>query len=70
MTMSETPHDAKPRRKPPLTGKGTLIGVRLHDPQLARVDSWRAFQGEEMTRPEAIRRLIELGLDKAKASQS
>jgi hypothetical protein len=67
--MTETTRDARPRRKPPFTGKGTLIGVRLHDPQLARVDSWREFQGEEMTRPEAIRRLIEMGLEKAKAGQ-
>jgi hypothetical protein len=64
--MSETFNEAKARRRPPFSGKGTLIGVRLHDPELARVDSWREFQGEEMTRPEAIRRLIEMGLEKAR----
>ena len=45
------------------TGKGTLIGVRLLDEPLATLDDWIARQKEaELTRPEAIRRLVELGL--------
>jgi hypothetical protein len=64
--MSETFNEAKSRRRPPFSGRGTLIGVRLHDPQLARVDAWLEFQEVEMTRPEAIRRLIDMGLEKAK----
>ena len=45
------------------TGKGTLIGVRLLDNPLAVLDSWIAKQKEpDLTRPEAIRRLVELGL--------
>jgi hypothetical protein len=30
--------------------------------QLAKVDAWIAKQGDDATRPEAIRRLIGLGL--------
>ena len=45
------------------TGKGTLIGVRLLDDPLAAIDAWIAKQKElDLTRPEAIRRLVELGL--------
>jgi hypothetical protein len=49
------------------TGKGTLIGVRLLDMPLATLDGWIADQNEpDLTRPEAIRRLVEIGL-RAKA---
>jgi hypothetical protein len=44
-------------------GKGTLIGVRLLDAPLATLDGWISRQKEpDLTRPEAIRRLVELGL--------
>ncbi len=53
----------KRRGRPVTTGKGTLIGVRLLDEPLATVDAWIAKQGEaDLSRPEAIRRLVELGL--------
>jgi hypothetical protein len=49
------------------TGKGTLIGVRLLDDPLSTLDSWIAKQHEpDLSRPEAIRRLVELGLKKGK----
>jgi hypothetical protein len=62
----------KRRGRPVTTGKGTLIGVRLLDEPLATLDDWIARQKEaELTRPEAIRRLVELGLTvKAKVRQS
>ncbi|MBB2733444.1 MULTISPECIES: ribbon-helix-helix protein, CopG family [Bradyrhizobium] len=44
------------------TGKGTLVGVRLLDDPLAKLDAWIAKQGDVMTRPEAIRRLVEQAL--------
>lgn len=51
------------RGRPVTTGKGTLIGVRLLDTPLAELDAWIADQEEpDLTRPEAIRRLVELGL--------
>jgi hypothetical protein len=54
------------RGRPVTTGKGTLIGVRLLTDPLEKLDAWIARQDEPITRPEAIRRLVELGL-KAKA---
>jgi hypothetical protein len=49
-----------PRKRPPVTGM--LIGVRLQPPSLERVDAWAARQDDRPSRPEAMRRLIELGL--------
>jgi hypothetical protein len=54
---------AKRRGRPVTTGTGTTIGVRMLDDPLAALDAWIAKQKEpELTRPEAIRRLVELGL--------
>jgi hypothetical protein len=47
---------------PAATGKGTLIGVRLQPPALAAVDEWASKQEDQPSRPEAIRRMIELVL--------
>jgi hypothetical protein len=53
----------KRRGRPVTTGKGTLIGVRLLDEPLSTLDAWIARQQElDLTRPEAIRRLVEIGL--------
>jgi hypothetical protein len=53
----------KRRGRPVTTGKGTLIGVRLLDEPLSTLDRWIEKQSEpDLTRPEAIRRLIEIGL--------
>ena len=40
--------------------------VRMHDEQIAAIDAWIAMQIEEIGRPEAIRRLVEMGLKKEK----
>jgi hypothetical protein len=54
----------KRRGRPVTTGKGTLIGVRLLDEPLSALDAWISRQKEpELSRPEAIRRLVELGLN-------
>lgn len=34
----------------------------MHDQQIAAIDAWIATQEAEISRPEAIRRLVELGL--------
>jgi hypothetical protein len=53
----------KRRGRPVTTGKGTLIGVRLLDAPLAALDDWISDQKEpDLSRPEAIRRLVEIGL--------
>jgi hypothetical protein len=50
----------KKRRGPPPTGKGTLIGVRLQPAQLKALDKW--IMGDDLSRPEAIRQLVEHAL--------
>ena len=53
----------KKRGRPISTGKGTLIGVRLLDGPLSALDTWIEKQEDpDLSRPEAIRRLVETGL--------
>jgi hypothetical protein len=52
----------KKRRGPAPTGKGTLIGVRLQPSDLKALDAWMAELDAPLSRPEAIRQLVELGL--------
>lgn len=40
-----------------------MLGVRLQPDQLAKVDAWIADQGEDISRPEAVRRLLAKALD-------
>jgi hypothetical protein len=62
--------NTKPMRKPAkkkigrpvTTGKGTLVGVRLQSELLATLDDWRQSEPDQPGRPEALRRLAELGL--------
>ena len=52
--------NTKRRGRPKTTGTGTLIGIRLHKPQLARLDHWiKAQPKPRPTRPEAIRILLD-----------
>jgi hypothetical protein len=60
--MAKTTVVTKKKRGPPATGKGLQIGERWHPPEIAAIDKWIASHGEEMTRGQAIRRLVELGL--------
>ena len=63
MAKSISAIQKRKRGRPITTGRGTLIGVRLLDDPLATLDAWIARQKEpDLTRPEAIRRLVELGL--------
>jgi hypothetical protein len=56
---------AKSTRKKKLGRPVTKIGpgqptmVRLHKPQLVALDSWIKRQSEPVSRPEAIRRLLD-----------
>jgi hypothetical protein len=55
--------NANKRGRPVTTGTGTIVGVRMLDAPLAALDSWISKQKEaDLSRPEAIRRLVELGL--------
>jgi hypothetical protein len=53
---------AKKRGRPKTTGLGEGVLVRLHDPLLSGLDEWRATQEGNPSRPEAIRRMIEIVL--------
>lgn len=46
------------RRGPAPTGVGTLVGVRLHPPQLGALDTWIEKEGGGLSRPEAVRRIL------------
>ena len=48
--------------RPRTTGPGEPQVVRMHAEQLAAIDAWIRAAGEDISRPEAIRRLVELGL--------
>jgi hypothetical protein len=48
--------------RPITTGPGEPQVVRMHDEQLEAIDDWIEAHGEKISRPEAIRRLVEIGL--------
>ena len=57
---------AKERKKPGpprTTGPGEQVVVRLHQPMLGAIDTWRSGQEGETTRAEALRRLAQRGLE-------
>ncbi len=47
-----------------------MVGVRLQEPQLQILDAWIERQRVQVTRPEAIRRLIEIGLEAVKTADA
>ena len=57
------------RRGPAPTGKGTPILTRLQPDLLEKLDAYVARQADEISRPEGIRRLVEMGL-KSQRSKS
>jgi hypothetical protein len=60
---------AKKRRgRPPTTGRGTGIMVRLHAKHLAEIDEWRMKNGN-LSRPEAIRQLTSITLLSGRAGK-
>ncbi|HZR88393.1 MAG TPA: hypothetical protein VFB02_16415 [Bradyrhizobium sp.] len=56
----------KGRGRPPTGGRREGVLVRFEADQFKALDTWIAKQVDPPSRPEAIRRLVELGL-KAKA---
>ena len=56
--MIKSTSDTTPRWKRSAV-KGTLIGVRLQPFHLGALDAWRAKQDALVSRPEAIRGMIE-----------
>jgi Arc/MetJ-type ribon-helix-helix transcriptional regulator len=51
----------KSKRGRPATGRDPFVGIRLPQPMLETIETYRGAEGLE-TRSEAIRRLVELGL--------
>jgi hypothetical protein len=52
----------KSRGRPKTTGIGMQIGMRWHVAEIEKIDDWIEDQKVSYTRPEAIRRLVEIGL--------
>jgi hypothetical protein len=63
-----------PRKPKSKAATGTVVAVRMADEPMAQVDSWIASHEERgLSRPEAIRRLVEIalaGIDPARAKRS
>ena len=59
MAKAISDNTKKGRGRPVTTGKGTLIGVRLQPAHLKALDAWIATQSTPVTRPEAIRAMME-----------
>jgi hypothetical protein len=53
------------RGRPKTTGPGEQVVVRLHQPMLGSIDQWAKHN--DVTRAEAVRRLVELGLSNINA---
>lgn len=50
------------KRGRPSTGRDPVIPVRIPPALTGAIDAWAAKTGDDCTRSEAIRRLVELGL--------
>lgn len=65
-SMAKSIRDSKKLKpklgRPKTTGSGEAQIVRMHKPQIAAIDAWTKAQGDQISRPEAIRRLVQLGL--------
>lgn len=56
--MAKKPMKSAPKRGRPAVG-ATLILIRLRPNELAKLDSARKSHGGDLSRPEAIRRVVE-----------
>ena len=54
----------KSRGRPKTTGSGVQIGMRWQQQTLDAIDAWITKQGGNLSRPEAIRRLVSQALGK------
>jgi hypothetical protein len=70
VTMKRQSATPPKKRGPPATGKGEPILVRLQPAQLAGLDAWIARQNAPLSRPEAIRRLLDQALAVSQPAKS
>lgn len=61
-SIRDIPKKRRRRGRPKTTGRGEAVLLRLHPPLITAVDKWAKRQEGALSRPEAIRRLIEQGL--------
>ncbi|OKO67376.1 hypothetical protein AC628_39410 [Bradyrhizobium sp. NAS96.2] len=59
---SATKKVTKKSRGRPATGTGIQVGERWSPESIEAIDNWRRAQADLPGRPEAIRRLVEIGL--------
>lgn len=66
MAKSTRKKTNNPNGRPKTTGPGKPMVVRMHTPQVRRLDRWIKQQVDRdiITRPEAIRRLVDRMLDR------
>jgi hypothetical protein len=62
--------DSRKSRGRPKTGIGKSVGLRLYPGLAAEVEVWRAKQKDSPSLPEALRRLIEAGLNAEPRAQA
>lgn len=62
MAKSTRVNTKTPKKRAPV--KGDLVGVRIQPEMAKELDDWRRKQDDLPGRPEAIRRLVEIGLRK------
>ncbi|WP_395707943.1 hypothetical protein [Reyranella sp.] len=68
--MARSIKEIPKKRGRPATGKDPMVGARFPPELLADVDAWAAKHDAGMPRAEAIRRLVEMGLQaKGKAKR-
>jgi hypothetical protein len=60
MTKSSRVNVKTPKKRAAVTGD--LVGVRVQPDMAGQIDVWRRQQDDLPGRPEAIRRLVEIGL--------
>jgi len=58
--MARSTADNKNLGGRPRTGIGTLVGVRLQPDDLELLDLWIEANGADLSRPEALRRILRL----------
>lgn len=66
--LIESPMNVGLRRRAATTG--TLAGTRFQATLLEAIDCWRKDQADLPTRPEAVRRLVKLGMNCDMASSN
>ncbi|OAF06679.1 hypothetical protein AYJ54_19345 [Bradyrhizobium centrolobii] len=60
--MIKATHVNTKARKTRATETGDLVGVRIQNDLAKQIDDWRRQENDLPGRPEAIRRLVEIGL--------